>query len=113
MKIIKWLEETHFVREFHVLEYKIFADGFYIKIKTELADESSLFIREYSDAYERNYSYHWQSQDGNIICRWDNAPHCPNLINFPHHKHDGGSILPSEEMTLKDVLRIISSSFDE
>ncbi len=109
MKIIKWLEESQLVSEFSVLEYKTFENGFYIYIKSTLKDNSNLFIREYSDSTERNYSYHWQSSGGKLICRWDNAPHHPGLYNFPHHKHFGKKVDPSNEMTLHDVLKFIAS----
>ena len=33
------------------------------------------------------YSYHWTDAHGDFICRWDNAPHYPNLPGFPHHLH--------------------------
>ncbi|MDP2833804.1 MAG: DUF6516 family protein [Pseudomonadota bacterium] len=35
------------------------------------------------------YSFHWQTPDGTLICRWDNAPHHRELPGFPHHLHEG------------------------
>lgn len=35
------------------------------------------------------YRHHWQSQEGVLIKRWDNAPHYPQVASFPHHLHDG------------------------
>jgi len=35
------------------------------------------------------YSYHWADANGNLIRRWDNTPHFPDLAGFPHHIHDG------------------------
>jgi len=37
------------------------------------------------------YSYHWESAEGELVFRWDNTPHFPNLPGFPHHVHDGSS----------------------
>ncbi|MBF0229910.1 MAG: hypothetical protein HQK63_10050 [Desulfamplus sp.] len=34
------------------------------------------------------YSFHWQDVKGNLIYRWDNAPHFPALPNPPHHRHN-------------------------
>jgi Family of unknown function (DUF6516) len=54
----------------------------------------------------REYSYHWQ-EDGKMIRRWDNAPHHKDLVNFPHHVHDGNNILPGKDVYLTDVLNFI------
>lgn len=35
------------------------------------------------------YRHHWQDKCGKIKKRWDNAPHHPELDNFPYHIHDG------------------------
>ena len=35
------------------------------------------------------YRHHWQSRTGQLIKRWDNAPHHPSVETFPHHLHDG------------------------
>ncbi|MEA3359588.1 MAG: DUF6516 family protein [Thermodesulfobacteriota bacterium] len=34
-------------------------------------------------------SFHWQDRVDNLIKRWDNAPHFPDLKGFPHHVHIG------------------------
>jgi hypothetical protein len=44
-----------------------------------------------------------------IIIRWDNAPHYPQLSSFPHHKHLPDSVEESQEMTLKEALDFIKS----
>ena len=33
------------------------------------------------------YAYHWQDKEGQLRCRWDNAPHWPDMPTHPHHKH--------------------------
>lgn len=35
------------------------------------------------------YRHHWQDDNGQLIKRWDNAPHHPEVDTFPHHLHDG------------------------
>lgn len=37
--------------------------------------------------FSSKYSFHWQDKRGNLIKRWDNAPHFPELEGFPHHIH--------------------------
>lgn len=113
MEILKWLENSEVVKSYRVQDYRKFRNGFYIKIKAELTNNSQLFIREYSDLSERNYSYHWQNEKGELLARWDNAPYHPDLENFPHHKHIDKTIESSNEVTLKEVLKVIQNIFTE
>jgi hypothetical protein len=54
------------------------------------ADESILFFTEYLDLKDRveklTYSFHYQTQSGALIFRYDNARHKPKL-SFENHKH--------------------------
>ncbi len=109
MEILKWLELYPIVKDFRILEYKTFNFGFFIKIKVILVDNSELYIREYSDIKERNYSYHWQDEYGELKIRWDNAPYHPESITYPHHKHIGQKIESSNEIIIKEVLEVINT----
>ena len=56
------------------------------------ANDSRLHVRELVDTRASGrikYAYHYQMADGAIAFRYDNAPHFPDLENFPHHKHQG------------------------
>ncbi len=60
------------------------------KAKAELPNGSFIFLREVSiQNILFDYSYHWQSADGSLIIRWDNAAHYPSIPTHPHHKHVG------------------------
>lgn len=107
MVTLKLLDESTIAERYDFLEYKIFPGGFYLKIKAYLKNTTELYIREYSDISERNYSFHWQTKEGDLITQWDNSPHYKNIPTHPHHKHTGDRILPSYEVTLKDVLNFI------
>jgi hypothetical protein len=48
------------------------------------------------------YSYHWADADGNLIRRWDNTPHFPDIPGFPHHIHDG----PTDSVTSGKAISI-------
>ena len=109
MKIIECLKNSPVITSFEVLELKTFKDGFFIKIKATVKDGSTLYIREYVDAEERNYSYHWQDKRGKLIVRWDNAPHHRNLRTYPHHKHEGSKVKESFETTCEKILKAISN----
>lgn len=56
-----------------------------------------------------DYSYHYQDGDGNLIFRYDNAPHHPEINTYPHHKHLPDSIVPAASPHLGDVLREIDT----
>jgi hypothetical protein len=34
------------------------------------------------------YRYHFQGKNNELIFRYDNTPHFPDLPNFPNHKHN-------------------------
>lgn len=57
------------------------------------------------------YVYHYQQADGELIFRYDNAPHYPSISTFPHHKHVGDGVEervhPSQPPQLADVLKEI------
>ncbi|MEW5827552.1 MAG: DUF6516 family protein, partial [Chloroflexota bacterium] len=61
------------------------------------------------------YSYHWESKNGDLIRRWDNARHFPRLENFPHHVHDGktGDVTPGKLVNIFQVLDEIASNLDK
>jgi hypothetical protein len=50
------------------------------------------------------YRYHYMAPNQQLVFRYDNAPHHPNLSTFPHHKHLQTGEQESEEPTLEDVL---------
>jgi hypothetical protein len=107
MEIIKSLKNSPIISQFEIIDFKTFKTGFYIKIKAIVIDKSELFIREYSDDMERNYSFHWQDTEGNLKYRWDNSPHHKEINTYPNHKHIKNKIEPSGEITIDDILPVI------
>ena len=67
-----------------------------------------LFAREFYNQNERHFSYHWQSSEGNLLIRWDDAPHHRHLSTFPYHKHIGESVTASLPISLAQVLEEIA-----
>jgi Family of unknown function (DUF6516) len=51
------------------------------------------------------YRYHFQRADGELVFRYDNTPHFPDLPGFPHHKHLRDAVLASGKPDLLDVLQ--------
>lgn len=50
------------------------------------------------------YAYHYQNSSGELVFRYDNAPHYPNISTFPHHKHVGAGIHPAQVPDLSNIL---------
>lgn len=110
--ILNCLKRFKFVSQIEVQEFRTFKDGFFVKVKAALSCGWFLFVREYVDFCERNYSYHLQDAEGNLIARWDNAPHHPNVSTYPHHKHLRGEVLPSYSITCEEILEEIAGLID-
>jgi hypothetical protein len=50
------------------------------------------------------YAYHYQDAQNQLIFRYDNAPHHPEISTHPHHKHTPQSIEPATPPHLGDVI---------
>ena len=79
----------------------------YIKGDLHFTDESRLGFAELKDTgkdFKAKYRYHYMNNENELIFRYDNAEHHPEIKTFPHHKHIPGAILESQEPEIKDVL---------
>ena len=94
-----------------VRERTTLVDG-YLRARLTLSDGSFLEFSEYVQRSPDDqinvvtYSYHWGDADENLIRRWDNTPHMPDLPGFPHHIHDGtaGSVVPGKPVNIFSIL---------
>jgi len=68
--------------------------------RLEFTEQVSLQARR---PVKRIYRYQYIQKKRSIF-RYDNAPHYPQLLTFPHHKHVEGRVIATEEPTLKQVL---------
>ncbi|NBC47755.1 MAG: hypothetical protein GVY22_07170 [Gammaproteobacteria bacterium] len=109
MDILRLLDTHSCVTGYEVQVYRHWSDGCYFKLMIILTDGSELHSREYLDANERDYSFHWQRADGQLISRWDNAPHHRAVATYPHHRHTEQGIIESREITLDTVLEVIQA----
>lgn len=109
MEILNFLSLSKIVKDFIILDIKQFNDGFYLKIKVELKDNSIVHIKEYVDTYERNYSYHWQDVNGNQIIRWDNAPHHKDITTYPHHLYKDDKVFESYDIDYISIFKVIEN----
>jgi len=59
------------------------------------------------------YRFHYMNGKRDMLFRYDNAPHHPEVSSNPDHKHTPGNILPSGMPSLKDILNEISAKIIE
>jgi hypothetical protein len=98
------------IRDYKVTVFEEAGSSFRLRAIIFLIDGSELHVRETLIAGEkRKYAYHWQSDDGRLLVRWDNAPDW-EVETFPHHKHvaEQSPVVASYERTLEQVLEFIA-----
>ena len=110
MEIFRWLDNSSFVKSYYINDFRKSEIVFYLNIKIHFVNDSELHAREYVDSDHRKYAFHWQSSNGDLIIRWDNAPHFPDLLTFPHHKHlASGEVTESYDISLEAILEFIQN----
>jgi hypothetical protein len=102
------------VTSFRILRERATDADAYIRGVLELFDGSKLEFSEYVQVAPGSvidvatYSYHLPVANGDLIYRWDNAPHHPGVSGFPHHYHSRylpqDLVEPSEPMSIFRVL---------
>jgi hypothetical protein len=100
------------VASFTILRERVTDTEAHLRVRATLSDGGALEFSEYAQIRGDDqmvvvtYSYHWASAGGNLIQRWDNTPHFPDLPNFPFHSHAGPDNTPvsAQPMTLFTVL---------
>jgi hypothetical protein len=105
------LIESPVIISYRILRREIGPSDGKIRIKVMLGNGGALELFEYVAESDANvqllkYSFHWQSPDGTLKRRWDNAPHYPELPNAPHHVHCESEVV-QEIIDVPDVFSII------
>jgi len=67
-------------------------------------------LKETESKTKMKYKYHYMDNQNEMIFRYDNAKHHPEISTFPHHKHTTKQIIDSGEPELIDVLFEIQQS---
>jgi hypothetical protein len=85
-----------------------------INIKIIFINKYALYIREYLNSkYEierSDYAYQYQTEEGTLIFRYDNAKHKPAL-GFNEHKHtQNGSIISSQLPPIDEIVDEVMES---
>ena len=69
-----------------------------------LLEVNEAIVIEADQIKHLGYRYHFQDQQNNLIFRYDNTPHFPDLKSFPHHKHLKNKVEDSDEPLILDVI---------
>lgn len=59
-----------------------------------------------------DYRYHFQDKQGQLIFRYDNTPHFPDLEKFPQHKHVDRGVVGCERPSILQVAEEIKQHAD-
>ena len=70
-----------------------------------LLEINEALIVENGSLKSLGYRYHLQRADSELVFRYDNTPHFPDLPSFPHHKHLRDSVVASSKPELLVVLQ--------
>lgn len=68
-----------------------------------LLEVSEAVFIEKNELKTLGYRYHFQNPSGQLIFRYDNTPHFPDLSSFPHHKHQVDNVVAAHRPDLWDV----------
>lgn len=101
---IETLKKSKIVSKVNLLELIEEESVKAVKLEVFLIDDSLLYINQVFRKESYRYSYHWQTESGEMLIRWDNAPHWKKLKTFPHHKHSGDKILSTHQPLIEEVL---------
>lgn len=73
----------------------------------EFCNDSHLFFKEYCDSRELDkklsYSFHYQNCNNELIFRYDNSKHKPDL-GFIEHKHIKEKIISAKAPSIEEVI---------
>ena len=95
---------------------------FVYRIRVSMPDSGILEIRERVVVLEMDgkietttYSFHWQDRRNNLIKRWDNAPHFPDLEGFPHHIHIGedDTVVPGRPINALEMIAEVARELSD
>jgi hypothetical protein len=70
-----------------------------------LLEVNEAIVIEADQIKHLGYRYHFQDQQNNLIFRYDNTPHFPDLKSFPHHKHVKNKVEESDEPLILYVIK--------
>jgi len=98
----------------HLAKVQLSATIGYIEGGVTFVDNSRLvffeFLRQTAEGVQREkYRYHFMDSDDQLIFRYDNAPHHPEIATHPDHKHLPTGLTESIALHFAEMLAEIES----
>ena len=78
-----------------------------IRIRFEtghMLEVNESIIGEKDQIIHLGYRYHFQDTKNNMVFRYDNTPHFPELETHPHHKHFPKEVIPFDQPSISEVI---------
>ena len=111
--IIATLRHSPLVKDLDVIEVAEEKSFQLLRVRAKIVDGSLLYVRELLFPDHNKYSYHWQTQGGEVLFRWDNAPHHPEIPTHPDHKHEGERVSSSARVSVEEVLAELAEALKQ
>lgn len=107
------LRDSPFVNDFQT-QHEDRGEVWFLRVSVYFIDNSLLHFRELfvgqEKPFKKTFTYHYQRADGTIVFRYDNAPHFPNLLTAPNHKHIGETeVIAADAPDLQSVMKEIEA----
>jgi hypothetical protein len=85
-----------------------------LRVRLRFADQALLEISEavvfVAGAPQwLSYRYHYQDSSADLVFRYDNAPHHPEVPTHPEHKHVGHLVLATTHPSIEQVVQEIQA----
>lgn len=88
-----------------------------IRIRFEsghLLELNEAVLAELGSIRHRGYRYHFQDESNQLVFRYDNTPHFPELPLFPNHKHLRDTIVsinkPALQLVIDEAIEIVKAT---
>jgi hypothetical protein len=99
-----------------IVKERALSDQGYFRARLNLTNDDFLEVVEFfklkgDKCITETYRYQWMdATKTQLIKRWDNVEHFPNLPNFPHHIHIGkeSHVYSSICMNILEIIDLIS-----
>ena len=107
LEVVQKVSSHRFVDNFLIERLIDDASVKFVRLVVRFKNKTQLHVRHFSSSFEIKYSYHWQTANGTLIGRWDNAPHGKKSRRYFDHFHDGAKVIPGKPVSIEEVLKYI------
>ena len=90
-------------------EETVYLKGHVTIIDSSILEIALFAIESGGTLFLDKYRLHYMNSAGQMLFRYDNSPHHPEIDSHPHHKHTPDKIGPSSIPSINDVLKEISA----